>query len=54
MQLFDSIFGFLFDCQKLISLLDGELKKLCLNLEAHLTNSEESDNDGNDLFMDCN
>ena len=34
MQLFDSIFGFLFDGQKLVSLLDGELKKRCLNLEA--------------------
>ena len=51
-QLFNSIFGFLFDGQKLISLLDGELKKRCLNLETHLTSGENSDIDGNDLFME--
>ncbi|KAL4584870.1 hypothetical protein LXL04_009480 [Taraxacum kok-saghyz] len=43
MQHFESIYVFLFDGSKLISLLDGELKKLCLNLQFNLTNGEESD-----------
>ncbi|KAL4562421.1 hypothetical protein LXL04_034624 [Taraxacum kok-saghyz] len=37
-QYFESIFGFLFDGSKLVSLLDDELKKCCLELESKLSN----------------
>ena len=52
LQHFESIFGFLFDGSKLISFVDDELKKCCLNLESNLTNGEESDIDGKDLFLE--
>ncbi|KAI3508749.1 hypothetical protein L1887_23762 [Cichorium endivia] len=52
MKYFESIFGFLFDGSKLISLLDDELKKCCLNLESNLTNGEEVDIDGEGLFIE--
>ena len=52
MQHFESIFGFWFDGSKLISFADDELKKCCLNLESTLTNGEESDINGKDLFLE--
>ncbi|XP_052620984.1 uncharacterized protein LOC111890008 [Lactuca sativa] len=52
MQHFESIFGFLFDGSKLKSLLDDELKKCCKKLETSLTNGEELDIDGKDLFIE--
>ncbi|KAL7604442.1 hypothetical protein Lser_V15G20053 [Lactuca serriola] len=52
MQHFESIFGFLFDDSKLKSLLDDELKKCCKKLETSLTNGEELDIDGKDLFIE--
>ncbi|XP_052624955.1 uncharacterized protein LOC111902792 [Lactuca sativa] len=52
MQHFESIFGFLFDGLKLKSLFDDELKKCCKKLETSLTNGEDLDIDGNDLFIE--
>ncbi|XP_023733928.2 uncharacterized protein LOC111881766 [Lactuca sativa] len=52
MQHFKSIFGFLFDGLKLKSLFDDELKKCCKKLETSLTNSEDLDIDGKDLFIE--
>lgn len=52
MQVFESIFGFLFDGSKLVSLFDDELKKCCLKLESSLTNGEDYDIDGNALFLE--
>ncbi|XP_023772055.2 uncharacterized protein LOC111920727 [Lactuca sativa] len=52
MQYFESIFGFLFDGSKLVSLVDDELKKCCLNLESSLKNGEDYDIDGDSLFIE--
>ncbi|XP_052624958.1 uncharacterized protein LOC111902786 [Lactuca sativa] len=52
MQYFESIFGFLFDGSKLVSLVDDELKKCCLNLESNLKNGEDYDIDGDGLFIE--
>ncbi|XP_052627592.1 uncharacterized protein LOC111878220 [Lactuca sativa] len=52
MQYFESIFGFLFDGSKLVSLDDDKLKKCCLNLESNLTSGEECDIDGIGLFIE--
>ena len=52
MQEFESIFGFLFDGRTLFTLHDDELKKSCLNLERVLTNGDDSDIDGECLFME--
>ncbi|XP_052620895.1 uncharacterized protein LOC111877470 [Lactuca sativa] len=52
MQYFESIFGFLFDGSKLVSLADDELKKCCLNLESNLKNGEDYDIDGDGLFIE--
>nr|GEZ18919.1 zinc finger MYM-type protein 1 [Tanacetum cinerariifolium] len=52
MKHFESIFGFMFDASKLAYLDDANLKECCLNLEYALTNDEDCDIDGNDLFME--
>ncbi|KAI3681585.1 hypothetical protein L6452_36385 [Arctium lappa] len=52
MQEFESIFGFLFDGRKLVTLHEDELKKCCMNLELALKNGDDSDIDGEYLFME--
>ncbi|GKE47638.1 zinc finger MYM-type protein 1-like protein [Tanacetum coccineum] len=52
MKHFESIFGFMFDASKLAYLDDANLKECCFNLEYALTNDEDYDIDGNDLFME--
>ncbi|PWA54105.1 hypothetical protein CTI12_AA326870 [Artemisia annua] len=52
MKYFESIFGFMFDASKLAYLDDANLKECCLNLESALTNDEDCDIDGKDLFME--
>ncbi|CAN6684818.1 unnamed protein product [Malus baccata var. baccata] len=49
LKTFESIFGFLFDAPKLISLDDQQLKENCLNLQAHLKHGNTMDVDGADL-----
>ena len=49
-QVYDNIFGFLFNIEKLKSLDDDTLKKYCLNLESILKHDSNSDIDGSDLF----
>ncbi|CAN6678524.1 unnamed protein product [Malus baccata var. baccata] len=49
LKAFESIFGFLFDAPKLISLDDQQLKENCMNLEAHLKHGNTMDVDGADL-----
>ncbi|KAI3770050.1 hypothetical protein L6452_01171 [Arctium lappa] len=52
MQEFESIFGFLFDGRKLVTLHDDELKKSCMNIELALTNDDDYDIDGEYLYME--
>ena len=52
MQEFESVFGFLFDGRKLVTMHDDELKKCCLNLERALTNDDDFDIDGQCLFLE--
>ncbi|GJT50268.1 52 kDa repressor of the inhibitor of the protein kinase-like protein [Tanacetum coccineum] len=52
MRYFESIFGFMFDASKLAYLDDANLKECCLNLESPLTNDEDCDIDGKDLFIE--
>ncbi|CAN6691541.1 unnamed protein product [Malus baccata var. baccata] len=52
LKAFESIFGFLFDAPKLISLDDQQLKENCMNLEAHLKHGNTMDVDGADLFSE--
>nr|XP_028959292.1 uncharacterized protein LOC114825112 [Malus domestica] len=49
LKTFESIFGFLFDALKLISLDDQQLKENCMNLEAHLKHRNTMDVYGADL-----
>ncbi|XP_028959292.2 uncharacterized protein [Malus domestica] len=49
LKTFESIFGFLFDALKLISLDDQQLKENCMNLEAHLKHGNTMDVYGADL-----
>ena len=53
-QIYENIFGFLFNFEKLKSLDDDGLKKKknCLNLESFLTHETYSDIDGLDLFLE--
>ena len=50
--MYDNIFGFLFNIEKLKSLDDDTLKKYCLNLESILKYDSNSDIDGLDLFSE--
>ncbi|XP_071708450.1 uncharacterized protein [Rutidosis leptorrhynchoides] len=52
MKNFESIFGFLFDALKLAYLDIVNLKECCMNLESALTCDNDSDIDGNELFME--
>ena len=51
-QIYENIFGFLFNFEKLKSLDNDSLKKNCLNLECFLTYETYSDIDGLDLFSE--
>ncbi|XP_075634220.1 uncharacterized protein LOC142606769 [Castanea sativa] len=51
-QIYENIFGFLFNFEKLKSLDDDSLKKNCLNLECSLTHETYSDIDGLDLYSE--
>ncbi|GKA40753.1 zinc finger MYM-type protein 1-like protein [Tanacetum coccineum] len=49
---YEKVFGFLFSTHKLYSFDDNTLKSHCSHLEAALKNSERSDVDANDLYME--
>jgi hypothetical protein len=51
-QIYENIFGFLFDVKKLTSLDYDNLKKYCVNLEGFLKHDNFSDLDGIDLFSE--
>ena len=51
-QIYENIFGFLFDVKKLTSLDYDNLKKYCVDLEGFLKHDNFSDLDGNDLFSE--
>ncbi|CAH9119634.1 unnamed protein product [Cuscuta europaea] len=51
-QEFESIFGFLFTSEKLSSLEDAQLKLWCSHLEGALKKDEQSDVDGDDMYME--
>jgi hypothetical protein len=51
-ELFESIFGFLFDASRLISLDDEGMKSSCLKLENALTHGESCDIDAQCLFSE--
>jgi hypothetical protein len=50
-QIYENIFGFLFDMKKLTS-LDDNLKKYCVDFEGFLKHDNFFDLDGNDLFSE--
>ena len=52
MQIFEGIFGFLYDSKKLLSLDDNKLKECCINLECALKHDTFFDIDSNDLFSE--
>ncbi|XP_070668866.1 uncharacterized protein [Malus domestica] len=52
LKTFESIFGFLFDALKLISLDDQQLIENCMNLEANLKHGNTMDVDGADLCFE--
>ncbi|KAK3230503.1 hypothetical protein Dsin_002384 [Dipteronia sinensis] len=52
LQLFEGIFGFLYDSKKLISLDDNKLKECCVNLERALKHDTFVDVDSYDLFSE--
>ncbi|GJZ15530.1 zinc finger MYM-type protein 1-like protein [Tanacetum coccineum] len=49
---YEKVFGFLFSTHKLYSFDDNTLKSHCSHLKAALKNSERSDVDANDLYME--
>jgi len=51
-QEYESIFGFLFTAHKLQSLDDATLKSCCGHFETTLKHNEQSDTDGNELFVE--
>ena len=51
-QIYEDIFGFLFNFEKLKALDDNSLKKYCLNLESFLKHDVYYDTDGLDLFSE--
>ncbi|KAL6570270.1 hypothetical protein OROMI_014784 [Orobanche minor] len=51
-QEYENIFGFLFTSHKLQSLDDTNLKTCCAQLEVALKNNEQSDVDGNELYVE--
>ncbi|XP_042449106.1 zinc finger MYM-type protein 1-like [Zingiber officinale] len=52
LQYFESIFGFLYDVAKLVSLDDDELMSSCVNLENTLRNGDTSDIDAKYMFSE--
>ena len=52
MQIFEGIFGFLYNSQKLLSLNDNKLKECCVNLECVLKHDIFLDVDSKDLFRE--
>ena len=53
-QIYEDIFGFLFNFTKLKSLDDDSLQKYCLKLESFLKHDVYYDIDGFDLFSELN
>ena len=51
-QIYEYIFGFWFNFEKLKALDDNSLKKYCLNLESFLKHDVYYDIDGLDLFLE--
>ncbi|KAK9757274.1 hypothetical protein RND81_01G153200 [Saponaria officinalis] len=51
-QEFESIFGFMFSTDKLNSIDDSMLESCCTNIQNVLKNNENSDVDGNVLYLD--
>ncbi|KAJ9542609.1 hypothetical protein OSB04_029115 [Centaurea solstitialis] len=51
-QEYENVFGFLFTSDKLRSLDNDCLKSSCINFEIALKNQDQSDVDGNDLYME--
>lgn len=51
-ELFESIFGFLFDASRLISFDDEGLKECCLKLEKSLSHGDDCDIDGKRLLSE--
>ena len=51
-QIYENIFGFLFNFEKLKALDDNSLKKYCLNLESFLKHDIYYDIDGLDLLSE--
>ncbi|CAN0925948.1 Zinc finger MYM-type protein 1 [Linum grandiflorum] len=49
---FESNFGFLFSSEKLFSLNDSCLKSSCMHIETILKSNDQSDIDGNDLYLE--
>ncbi|XP_042387582.1 zinc finger MYM-type protein 1-like [Zingiber officinale] len=52
LQYFESIFGFLYDVAKLVSMDDDELMSSCVNLENTLKNGDASDIDAKYMFSE--
>ena len=52
LQIFEGIFGFLYDSKKIISLDDNKLKECCVNLECALKHDTFLDVDSKDLFSE--
>ncbi|GAA0173035.1 hypothetical protein LIER_26736 [Lithospermum erythrorhizon] len=52
LKIFESIFGFLYDSDKLKSLNDSELRDCCILLKNMLSHNDSSDIDLNDLFSE--
>ncbi|XP_021736478.1 uncharacterized protein LOC110703029 [Chenopodium quinoa] len=51
-ELYENVFGFLFNSDKLISMDDNELQSCCIHFEDALKNGESSDINGSDLFVE--
>ncbi|KAK2635252.1 hypothetical protein Ddye_030044 [Dipteronia dyeriana] len=52
MQVFEGIFGFLYNSKKLLSLNDNKLNECCVNLECALKYDRFLDVDSKDLFSE--
>lgn len=51
-ELYESVFGFLFNSSKLQSMIDTKLQYCCINLENALKKGELSDCNGHDLYIE--
>ena len=52
LKTFESVFGFLYDSQKLMFLDDNELKECCVKLHSTFSHGDLSDVDVHDLFSE--